>query len=470
MFGRFFNTNPALESSAESVDVIIIGAGISGLKAAIDLNKLGISTLILEARNRLGGRLHTVNLNDVPIDLGASWFHDCLVNELLDKNVENPNVTFYFDDGKRDILTSEGYLGSDSENLQPIMEEILTYIKLKYEKNEILKDDSIHNLYAPQIVRFIELWFGSSWDQSSGFEVGGLEHNGRNAFLTSGYYSVYENELKEYPIERILKNKVANKIQRFKKTISVTTTDNSTYSCKYLIVTVPQSVLRLPLGQEGALEWSPPMPSYITNTLPKMSFAALGKVVFEFDEIFWPKNSDRFFCLGKPDQNAIDAINSNQKPARVPIMPEDFIFQEPPKSWDYPVLFINFAKMRNKPILVGLMQSPVTNYIESLKSENDIWEYFRPYITKVAKFENESSVPWTVDPFARGSYTGAKVGGDYKNGVECLIKGLPNVRFAGEHTVFEGNGCAHGAYESGKREAKYIAEKMGKFTENKTKL
>ena len=40
-------------------DVIIIGAGISGIGASINLNKQGIEHLILEARDRIGGRIHT---------------------------------------------------------------------------------------------------------------------------------------------------------------------------------------------------------------------------------------------------------------------------------------------------------------------------------------------------------------------------------------------------------------------------
>jgi len=56
--------------------VIIIGAGLSGLLTANLLKKEGIPFKILEARNRLGGRIHTINDKDnAPIEMGATWFY-----------------------------------------------------------------------------------------------------------------------------------------------------------------------------------------------------------------------------------------------------------------------------------------------------------------------------------------------------------------------------------------------------------
>lgn len=52
-------------------EVIIIGAGLSGLTAAYQLKKSGVPFTILEARDRIGGRIHTV---DGPIEMGATWF------------------------------------------------------------------------------------------------------------------------------------------------------------------------------------------------------------------------------------------------------------------------------------------------------------------------------------------------------------------------------------------------------------
>jgi len=61
--------------------ILIIGAGLSGLTLAYLLSKKNISTTILEASSRIGGRIQTIegNLN-TPLELGATWFSDLHVN------------------------------------------------------------------------------------------------------------------------------------------------------------------------------------------------------------------------------------------------------------------------------------------------------------------------------------------------------------------------------------------------------
>ncbi|PIJ00368.1 amine oxidase, partial [Leucobacter sp. OLES1] len=56
-------------------DTIVIGAGISGLSAAAELLRAGRSVVVLEARDRIGGRVHTEREDGRVTDLGASWIH-----------------------------------------------------------------------------------------------------------------------------------------------------------------------------------------------------------------------------------------------------------------------------------------------------------------------------------------------------------------------------------------------------------
>ena len=62
--------------------VVVVGAGIAGLAAASRLRRAGIPCVVLEARDRVGGRLHTVDLAGVPVDLGGSWIHHPIGNPL----------------------------------------------------------------------------------------------------------------------------------------------------------------------------------------------------------------------------------------------------------------------------------------------------------------------------------------------------------------------------------------------------
>ena len=62
--------------------VVVVGAGIAGLAAASRLRGAGITCVVLEARDRIGGRLHTVDLAGTPVDLGGSWIHHSIGNPL----------------------------------------------------------------------------------------------------------------------------------------------------------------------------------------------------------------------------------------------------------------------------------------------------------------------------------------------------------------------------------------------------
>ena len=55
--------------------VLVVGAGIAGLTAANALTHAGVECVVLEARDRIGGRLHTVDVGGSPVDLGGSWIH-----------------------------------------------------------------------------------------------------------------------------------------------------------------------------------------------------------------------------------------------------------------------------------------------------------------------------------------------------------------------------------------------------------
>jgi hypothetical protein len=90
----------AVNASAQRI--IVIGAGVSGLTAAKELQQEGYDVLVLEARNRIGGRVWTDrSIDSLPLDLGASWIHGITNNPLtaLADDLELPRVATNYANG-----------------------------------------------------------------------------------------------------------------------------------------------------------------------------------------------------------------------------------------------------------------------------------------------------------------------------------------------------------------------------------
>jgi monoamine oxidase len=75
----------AQPAATQPLDGIVIGAGLAGLKAAADLKARGYQVVVLEGRNRIGGRVFTSNLGtgSTRVEVGAQWLHG-----------NNPNVVY----------------------------------------------------------------------------------------------------------------------------------------------------------------------------------------------------------------------------------------------------------------------------------------------------------------------------------------------------------------------------------------
>lgn len=448
--------------------VIIIGAGMAGVKTAIDLYQAGVhDTIILEARDRVGGRLvsHTSTKNaNVKYDFGASWFHDALKNPLFDKAQELGNINYYFDDRKH-VYVSKECRDIPQWKFASIVGEIGAYANLIYEENPDKKDMTLRELYqeyfakygkhltddekkyAHQVVRlWSELWDGVSWEEVSAKQANYQSgHYGRNAFVTNGFVNVFNNELRELPRwyqeQQIKLNTHVKHIEYSNpNSVSVTTSSGEVYTADYLVCTIPLSLLRLTDPTDKChLSWTPQLPPRFTDLWPSCSFGSLGKVVFEFGQCFWPIDVERFYVLA-------DEVDSDQ-----------------PRPWLHPTLIVNYYALTGTPSLVCLTQEPVSLRVEQLTPEA-IWNLLEPAISQIAsapviKPFKVYNTPWNADEYTRGSYSASRCG-SVDNSVICntFAGGLTErVRFAGAETIDgASNGCAHGAWFSGAREARHI--------------
>ncbi|KAG7794846.1 hypothetical protein KL929_004617 [Ogataea haglerorum] len=436
--------------------VIIVGGGVAGLKAALDLHSQGVEYVLLEARARLGGRILTDRTGLTAYDLGASWAHDTLTNELFDEMVADGGYDLYYDD-MEPYLVGEHLSNDDFQRLkiEQVANEITKFVELREFSSLDVEDQSLRDVvkeyickqgklltseqadYAPQFVRHLELWHGIGWEEMSS-KYALVDNVGRNCLIRSGYDRLVQNMVDKLPKECLKTEQVVTRVEN-STTVVVQTADGNIYKGDYLICTIPQSLLQLATPHTGAVEWVPPLPSRITRPLGSMGYGKLGKVVLEFETPFWSRlQYDRFLGISSPTSASKVSV------------------------WSHPVLILNMFYISKVPSLVCFIQGRVTDHLEH--NSHLAWEYFRPLLRKLGPAPlaptNVIVTSWTVDPFARGSYAACRPGDDPADLIINLERGLGNVRFAGEHTILDGAGAVHGAWMSGKREAKYILENL----------
>lgn len=476
--------------SSKTAKVTIIGAGISGLKAAETLLSSSIFTpddiVILEAQNRIGGRLKTTDLSQsklgIQYDLGASWFHDSLNNivleDMINEGLLNPQTDIYYDDKDVQAYSSSGKVPIVDKQLNRVLEDIEKFIELHFHDSLNTPDMSLQEIvskffekrdqfitpdqkeYCGRMMRYLELWFGICWDKISG-KYAVMDHQGRNILNNKGYGFLVQNLTKKISQASFLLNQPVKRIVRRnkeedKKVLVETTNGLKVYS-DYLIVTVPHSILALEPNSTNGIEWVPKLPSNMIDAFNSIHFGALGKVVFEFDSIFWDNDQDRFQII------ADDLKNFNGLSNKLEKLPVPFT---------YPAYVVNFSRVHgssSKGSLVILMQAPLTDYLESHPGE--AWDYYKPMLQQLS-LKPHQTIPdpintivtdWTVNPWARGSYSAMFIDDDPSDLIiqlsgefeSCGI-GESYIRFAGEHTISDGAGCVHGAYNSGIREAEWI--------------
>ena len=218
---------PLMGQTLNHHNVIIVGGGISGLAAAKELKEHNIDVLVLEAQDKVGGRLRTDRSLGIDFDEGASWIHGPKGNPITVLSDKAGIQTYLTPDTSLVVYDEEGnvynnQLLDDQEDLyNGILEEIggkkslsvYEYIKAEYPK--LLKD----NLWMYMWSAFLEFDTGGDIKHlSAKYFYDDEEFKGEDRIVTNGYDKITDFLATDVPIEL---NTIVNGINYSGKTIKV---------------------------------------------------------------------------------------------------------------------------------------------------------------------------------------------------------------------------------------------------------
>jgi len=413
--------------------VIVIGAGPSGLAAAKYLQTNGVDVTILEARNRVGGRVHTDYSWGFPIEHGANWLHGVNKNVLYNLSLEydvssDGNETYKLYNMTRTEMTYSRSLWRKSYALISEYQETLTedvsllasieqtYVELGLNETEkewcqywwvaYCGDDYGADPEALSTLHF---------DSDSGLGSGG------DRLVTGGYQKIFESYSSDLSIKF---NQTVSEIVYSDKTVEVITEKGKSYFADQVIVTVPLGVLKA-----GSIVFTPALPFRHRNSIKKLGMGLLNKVFLYFNETQWI--SKNYFDIYTVDLQG------------------KFI------EW------INLVPFVSQNVLLVLNFGEYARTLENM-SDSEVLEETMTYLRKIypdiSDPEKIMVSRWSLDPLSLGGYSYFPVGATPAN-MRTFRSPVDNkIFFAGEHTYVKYFQTAHGAFISGQNAARSILD------------
>ena len=274
-------------------DILIIGAGASGLAAAYELSLVNKKLVVLEAKNRPGGRIHSVkdkHFNQI-VETGAEFIHGKLpiTLRLLDK----AGIKYHSVRGKMweiekgelkktdDFIEGWGRLIKKLRALEKDM-SIKEFLDENFpgEKDKPLKDSVIHFVQgydAAEITKASSLALREEWENEDDSQER----------IDNGYMELV-NFLSDETKKRgndILFSRIVKTIHWEKGNAEIITTTNERFIASKVLITIPLGVWQAE-SEEGFISFTPDLREK-KEAAQKMGFGAVIKINFQFHNQFW---------------------------------------------------------------------------------------------------------------------------------------------------------------------------------------
>ena len=399
-------------------NVIIVGAGIAGAVAAKNLKDKGFNVTVLEAKNRVGGRIYTDYISNTPVDLGAGWIHQSNGNPITklvnDFNIKT-KVTNYDNNSLHGNDISENEIDMLYNN---IMKNCNNYRKKN--KDDISIEDCIEKTIPQPFSKTLNYALNVNLEHEYGSDIKdmslkyydeGTEFKGDD-LMVIGYDKIVKELLKGIDVK--LNQQVTEIIYKNKEVI--VKTNKNEFKCDYVIVTVSIGVLK-----SGMINFIPSLPSQKINSMKNIKMGVLNKLVLEFPKVFWE------------DVDVINYVSDIKG-----VWNETF----------------NLNPVLNKPILVmftaGDFAKKMETWDDNLIIKSAMNTLQKIYGTNIPNPINYKITRWNSDNNTLGSYSYSSVGAKQPNDRKNLASPIANkIFFAGEATSSLYPATVHGAYLSG---------------------
>lgn len=474
------------------IDVLVLGAGISGITVAHTLKKAGLKVKILESRNVAGGRVRTdyerfcfpksapSNLagKKIPVELGGSWIHgvgggnpvytaavlakaplvksqwertavyDCAgkrlpqsvvmwwlrvmsdMTEFFEEELDDPTVSI--SEALSDYLEINGLGKRDLASRGPDEGE-------GGPESEVV---TISKELQQQLSR-MALVIAGEWEWAERMEALSArnafqdgERYGADVLMPEGYWTIFDKVFMPDLKSDIVYNAEVTKVVQnsAKNKVFVTTLDGAEYSADRVVCTLPLGILK-----RDSIKFSPALSDHKSVSMARVGYGSMNKIFLQFETSFWdpadmPTPHVLLWLNEKADGRLSIAMNHN-------------------------------AIVPHSNILCVMATGEAGLAIEELSDDQIIAEIMsvlkKVYGANIPQPSNTLITRWSKDKWSYGSYSSLVLGASHDD-LKELARPEGHLFFAGEHTGQEYQGSVHGAYFTGIRAATEVLAAFGK--------
>lgn len=395
--------------------VVVVGAGAAGLAAAAELSRAGRSVVVLEARNRIGGRCDTRRIPGVPapVELGAEFIHGRPEATL---SLLNQFEVPFIDSTRTQLMLDRG-------RLRPVnaFEEARRAVRRKPPSRDSSFKDFLERRRLPRLTRVLATMMVQGFDAADPAEASARDI--ADEWSAAGLGASQPRPQGGYgplmaSLARGLDIRLESPVREVRWSRGAVELLGERWSVK-----ARQALITLPLGvlHSGSVRFTPAL----RKDLGRLASGPVIRVALAFDGPFWEKAH-----------------------------PGVAFFHDPQAA--FPTFWTPLPM--HAPLLTCWAGGPKAARLTGLPEEKLVAEAIAcvQRTLKTKKRPEKFLVhDWQADPYARGGYSYVRVGG--QGARKALARPLAKTLFfAGEATAVEDSGTVGGALASGIRAARQI--------------